>query len=199
MNTNGHEFLSEGGVKLRVKATVGATCSVLCRFVFIRGITTFTRADRPNRPANTTRRDCDAIHATEFHNSLPGWAALDTDARIARFYQAWAKAQCRSTVRRFGNRSGTNSELNVVRSVITLKRKSGRGLPQSKTLRDSRGPGRVRPVLECAGTRLRCASTRPSDVQLAAPKPKAEAGAQRRRRFAARTTRGASQSALRRN
>ena len=38
-------------------------------------------------------------------------------------------------------------------------------------------------VLECAGTRLRCASTWPGGVQLAAPKPEAEAGAQRRRRF----------------
>ena len=31
--------------------------------------------------------------------------------------------------------------------------------------------------------RLRCASTRPSELQLAAPKPEAKAGAQRRRRF----------------
>jgi len=36
--------------------------------------------------------------------------------------------------------------------------------------------------MDCAGTRLRCASTRPR-LQLAALKPEAKAGAERRRRF----------------
>ncbi len=35
-------------------------------------------------------------------------------------------------------------------SLITLRGKSGRGLPQSKTLRDHRGCWEIRKVLDCA-------------------------------------------------
>ncbi len=44
----------------------------------------------------------------------------------------------------------TRDERNHVLSLTTIVGKSGRGLPQSKTLRDVRGRWKVRQVLDCA-------------------------------------------------